>query len=304
MGRVALVFLQIIGYLFSLQPRKVQLFFGSLLGAAFYYLRIRSSIVQQNLSFAFPHSSEKRKEIFRSSYKNLGCLVCEILMVFGGLKRFVRKNVDILGLEHIQEAKRQGRGFFFLSSHLGNWEIMAASGGLLAKADLMLVTKRLKPKWLHEGIEKGRRSCLVQGTYEPKTLRSILSHLKANGAVGFVLDQFTGAPVGVRVPLFGVPVGTSLALATFVKRTGVPVLPVENYRKPDGRWAVIVAPPLKWITDSNSHCELALNTAQYVSVLEKYIVSHPEQWLWIHRRFKGDLTPLRVEEWNEPRVRK
>jgi KDO2-lipid IV(A) lauroyltransferase len=156
---------------------------------------------------------------------------------------------------------------------------------------------------LHQAIEKGRARCGVTATYEPRTLKDVLGRLKKNGTVGFVLDQYTGPPVGVRVPVFGTPVGTSTAIATLAKRTGAVVLPVINYRTPDGRWKVIIRPAIEWVASEDPAFELAQNTARYASELEKDIYAHPDQWLWIHRRFKGELGPLREGEWNEGRAR-
>jgi len=296
MARIIILFLRIFSFVFFLQPRKVQLFWGNSLGSLLFFLKFRAKVI--------PGELQRQEKYFRASYQSLGNLILEILMLFGSMRRFVLSRVDFIGKEHADQVLKEGKGFFFLSSHLGNWEVMAAAGGLIGKFDLMLVTKRLKPEWLHQAITQWRLECQVKATYEPKTVKDILTHLKKNGAVGFVLDQFAGAPIGVRVPLFGVPVGTPLALATLVKRTGTPVLPVQNYRKSDGRWAVVISPPKPWIEHPDSHYELALNTAEYVSVLESHIRENPEQWLWTHRRFKGDLSPLKENEWSIPRVRK
>jgi KDO2-lipid IV(A) lauroyltransferase len=302
-GRVILFFLRTIAYLYSIQPRRWQVRWGNGLGALFYYLRLRQKVVLQNLNFAYPHDELIRNRVFRESYRHLGNLILEILLILGPMKSFVLKYVDLQGLEHLREAKKRGKGVIFLASHLGNWEVMAATGGVLADADLMLVTKHLKPEWIHQAIEKGRLNYGVRATYEPKTLRDVLSHLKKNGTVGFVLDQYAGPPIGVRVPFFGVPVGTSQAVATLAKRTGATVLPVENYRTSEGRWAISILPPLEWKQNTDSQGELALNTAEYAKVIEKSVFAHPGQWLWTHRRFKGDLAPLRAGEWNEPRTR-
>ena len=300
-----LFFLRYLNYFYFIQPRKIQLFWGSALGFVLRMIRLRASTVCANLALVFPDDKAKQKQIFQASYAHLGTLIFEILLVLGGMKKFVAKYVDFTGLEHLKKAQAEGRGVIFLASHLGNWEIMAAVGGVLAEANLLLVTKHLRPEWMHEAIEKGRAQYNVLATYEPKTVKAILSHLKKNGTVGIVLDQYAGAPIGVRVPFLGIPVGTSLGLATLVKRTGAIVLPVENYREPNGRWRVSVHPPLGWIQGpkvSLQH-ELALNTACYINWIEKRILAHPDQWLWTHKRFKGDLSPLREGEWDQIRAR-
>jgi Kdo2-lipid IVA lauroyltransferase/acyltransferase len=303
-GKLIVILLKISGYLFGFQPRRMQLWLGSILGSLLRILQFRASIVRQNIELAFPGQEGIQRSIFKESYKNFGNLILEILLLFGPMRKFVSKYVDVVGIEHWKEARQKGKGVIFLASHMGNWEVMAAAGAVLSKVDLLLVTKLLKPLWLHQAIEEGRRRCNVAGTYEPRTLRDVLSHLKKNGTVGFVLDQYSGPPVGVRVPVFNIPVGTSPVVATLVKRTGAPILPVNNYRKANGRWEIVIGAPIEWKSHENPHFELALNTAQYASIIEKAILAHPAQWLWTHRRFKGDLSPLREGEWSEARVRR
>ena len=169
---------------------------------------------------------------------------------------------------------------------------------------IMLVTKLLKPAWFHAAVEKGRAACGVSATYEPRTMRDVLSHLKANKAIGFVLDQYAGPPVGVRVPVFGIPVGTMTAVAAVARRTGAAVLPVLCYRTEKGRFHVEIRPPVAWEPNEDPDYELAQNTAKYASILQADIYAHPGQWHWTHRRFKGDLSPLRPDEWSGGRARK
>lgn len=305
MSRVIIFLLSILSWLYYLQPHVFRRLWGNALGAALRLTGIRAGVVRQNLAIAFPTADkEMQKKQFLEAYRHLGNLVLEILLLFGPMKAFTLRFGELKGVENWRSAKEAGKGVIFLSSHVGNWETMAAVGSLHGGMDLMLVTKHLKPEWLHRSIESGRRRCGVLATYEPKTLRDVLGHLKKNGTVGFVLDQYAGPPVGVRVPVFGVPVSTSTAVAMLAKRTGAAVLPVVNYRTPDGHLVVDVRPPLEWLGDSDSACELAKNTAHYAKKVEDDIITHPDQWLWTHRRFKGDLSPLREGEWSNGRPRK
>lgn len=116
--------------------------------------------------------------------------------------------------------------------------------------------------------------------------------LKNNQIVGFVMDQYAGAPVGARVPFFGVPVGSHTALAALALRTDVPVLPAIAIRKPDGRYLLRFDPILETIQHEDPKEAVLLNTAQYVKHTEGWIKEFPLQWMWVHRRWKGDLSPL------------
>jgi KDO2-lipid IV(A) lauroyltransferase len=264
-------------------------------------------VIQQNMDIAYPGDRPEdrryRARLLAEHYEHFSRLFFEVLQLFGPMRSFVRRDAEVLGYEHLEAALAGGRGAIALSSHLGNWEVLAAAAAVHRGARPLLVTKKLKPAWLHWAIEAGRARCGVSGTYEPKTYRDVLAHLKSNGVVGVVLDQYAGAPVGVRVPLFGVPVGTHTVVALLAKRTGAPVHPAHAVRQADGKFRVGIGPAIEWISDPNPNREIALNTANYAAILEKAIRAQPDQWLWTHRRFKGDLGPVRPGEWEGRRPR-
>lgn len=304
MGLLILPLLRTLAWISYLQPAFLR---EAWLGGVAAILRVtgfRERVVLQNLDYAFPGAeAEPRKAgLARENYRHFARLALEILYLFGPMRSFCLSRARLSGKAHWDAAKARGKGVIFLASHVGNWEVMAARGAL-SGIEIMLVTKHLKPEWLHQAIEAGRATCGVRGTYEPRTLKDVLGELKRGGTVGFVLDQYAGPPVGVRVPFFGVPVGTATIIATLARRTGATVLPVFNHRNTDGTFDVDIQPPAPWIVDPNPTRELALNTAAYSRVIEKHILEFPEQWLWIHRRFKGDLSPLRADEWDAGRAR-
>ncbi|MEK6704546.1 MAG: lysophospholipid acyltransferase family protein [Bdellovibrionota bacterium] len=309
MGKIISPFLYmvlwILGWLYYLQPRLVRSFMGWMLGMVLRSLSMRSEVIRENLSYAYPHhsASEATKALFNQAYIHLGNLVLEIFLLFGPMKFFVRKHCRIKGLDYWRDAKSKGRGVIFLSSHVGNWEIMAAAGALLGGVDILLVTKRLKPEWFHKIVEKSRTGCGVSGTYEPRTYRDVISHLRNNGTVGIVIDQYAGPPVGVRVPFFGVPVSTHTIVAALAKRTGALVLPVVSYWDAGGCFIIDMMPPLDWVSSEDRAYEIAANTAAYAKEIERHIYMYPDQWIWTHKRFKGDLSPLGKDEWCRGRSR-
>ena len=268
----------------------VRSFFGFFLGTFFYLTRFRFQVVRANWERFVPHPS---RFLIMASYYHFGCLCCELLLLpLGRLKQYVLKHVTVVGSEHLLAAHRAGRGFICVVAHSGNWEIMAAACTLKFQVPLLIVTKSIKPKWLHRLITSGRAQCGVQATYEPQTMRDILAAFKRGDAIGVVLDQYVGPPVGVRVPFFGVPVGTASVVAVLAKRYQVPVLLIENWRS-FSEHHIVVHPP--FVLEQGSLGEL---TAQYVGAVESAIDRHPAQWLWTHRRFKGNLGPLESGEWD------
>jgi KDO2-lipid IV(A) lauroyltransferase len=302
------IILGVISWLFYLQPRSLRVFWGRSLGALLRWKGMRRGVIEQNLKIAFPAESEDfRRSLADRAYEHLGRLFLELVYLFGPLPSVIRNEAVLLGQENWRAANALGKGVIFISSHVGNWEIMSGSGAMLGGIPLMIVTKQLKPAWLHAIIERGRRRASYSATYEPRTMKDVLRHLNSGGTVGFVMDQYSGPPVGVRVPVFGVPVGTPAAIAMLAKRTGAPVLPVVNYRREDGKYVSDIRPEIAWkpaAEGEDPRIEIGENTARFAQVLEKDIYAHPEQWLWTHRRFKGDLGPLRSGEWLEGRSRR
>jgi KDO2-lipid IV(A) lauroyltransferase len=266
---------------------------GALLGSILAKFGFRTKVAAANLKLAFPElSEEQRADLLRRHYAHLGILFLEMFRSFFRFDRFVERFSDIEGEEHLRAALAKDKGLFVVSGHLGNWEILTASGPVIFSTGVTMVTKELKPKWLHRAILVTRELIGVKMACEPKTMQGILRALKRKEIVGWVMDQYTGAPVGARVPFFGIPVGSHTALAALALRTGTPVLPAISYRKPNGRFTIRFEPEFQLMEHEDQDTAVILNTANYVKHIEAWVREFPEQWMWIHRRWKGDLSPL------------
>lgn len=289
----SLIILKLIGWFFSFFPRKAFLFLGRGLGKILRATNFRSSVAEENLKKAFPYFDANQRQMFlKEFYQELGITFLELLSSFYRFPRFVEKFADVEGKENLQKVLDQGKGAFVMTAHIGNWEYLCVTGPEFFRTPVTMVTKTLKPDWFHRVVSLTRELTGVKMACEPKTMPAILRALKKNEIVGFVMDQYTGAPVGARVPFFGTPVGSHTALATLAIRTDVPVVPAIAVRKPDGRYLVRFDPPFETIQEENQELAILKNTAQYVKHTENWIKEFPYQWMWIHRRFKGDLSPL------------
>ena len=155
MGKMIVIILRLIAYAYYFLPRYLQLKLGNALGWILYFSGYRSRVIQENLVRAFPDHPAKQKEVFQKFHFHLGNLFLEILLLFGPMKSFVKKYVEVIGAEHIQEAQKKGKGIIFQANHLGNWEVSSAASSPYLEQGVMLVTKVLKPKWLHDAFEVG-----------------------------------------------------------------------------------------------------------------------------------------------------
>lgn len=288
-----LIFFKLIGFFLSFFPRSLFLAAGRGLGNILSFCGFRKRVVEENLALAFPEKSQgEMQSLTREIYRELGTLFLEILRSFYRFDDLLRRHTDFCGEEHLRDALAEGKGVFVLSAHLGNWELLTISGPWRFFSSVTMVTKKLKPDWLHRIIEVTRQLLGVRMAVEPKTMQDILKALRRKEMVGFVMDQYAGAPVGARVPFFGKAVGSHTALAALALRTGAPVVPALAIRQTNGRYLIRFDPVLPTLTHEDPDQAILLNTAAYVRHTEAWIREFPSQWLWIHRRWKGDLSPL------------
>jgi KDO2-lipid IV(A) lauroyltransferase len=164
---------------------------------------------------------------------------------------------------------------------------MMVAAGAMSGMPLTMVTKHLKPEWLHKKVEASRLSVGVKGAYEPRTLPVVMRALRDGASVGFVMDQYAGPPIGIPVPFFGVKVGTLAAVGTLANRTGAAVVPVKTYRDEKGVVHVCVEPMIEMPQDSDDEA----TTARLAAKVEQWVREYPAQWLWVHRRFKNVVWP-------------
>ncbi len=264
-------------------PRRLELFLGRILGLLLRCCSFRTKIVRANLSLAYKDKEASKIEI--NNYIHYGRLIFELLHIpFDGL-RFAKKNVRVEGYEHIERALSKGKGVFLLSAHTGYWEIMSVMAAIYC-LPIYIVTKYFRIKLLDRIWVKSRESYGVKLINETKSAREIIKALKNNGAVGFVMDQFMGPPNGVRVNFFSHPAWSMSSLAWFVAHTGASVVPVFNHRNSDGTFTIKVLEEIKFARTGSDDGDIIYNTQIYNDVVEQAIREYPDQWLWIHRRWK------------------
>ena len=276
----------------SLLPPKIIEAMGGGIGFLFIKFGFRQRIVRENFRRAFPDADAVfLRELESKNYRHYGRLLLEFLRSFCGFGRFLERHCIIEGEENLREALKKGKGVLVMTAHLGNWEVLPSHGSHVLKVPVTMVTKRLKPAWFHDLAEGARGSLGTRMAYEPRTLQTVLHALRRREIVGFAIDQFAGSPVGARVPFFDIPVGTNTVLAVLAQRTGAPVVPGFALRLPGGRFRIVFLPELP-VVQGKDEASIIAATANYNLLVEEWVRKFPDQWMWIHRRWKGDLSPL------------
>jgi len=255
--------------------RRMALLYTRLLDLAIPRLR---RIARQNLAFALPDRDAERitDGVFRS--------IARMLVAFARFLSIRRDNVAgwirCEGMEHYEDGLRAGRGVLFATAHLGNWELSAYAHALLA-APMNVVVRPLDNPLIDRLVERRRSLSGNRPIFKKDYARAILKALAANQAVGILIDQNATPESGVFVDFFGVPACAGAGFAKLAARSGAAVIPgFALWSEGEQRYILRFYPPIPMTGDA------AADTQAVQSQLESVIREHPDQWLWIHRRWK------------------
>jgi KDO2-lipid IV(A) lauroyltransferase len=268
-------------------PPQIRIVIGKFLGLTWFYLvRLRRKVAYENVSRCFPEWSEEKKwDVVRQSYIHMGLTGAEVLAMARSTTDDWTDHFEFEGLDNIRSAIDKGRGVFILTLHLGNGDL--ATVGLKSKGiGLHVISKEFKSKWLNDFWFQSRKNFGTQFIADRGSSIGILRVLKSNGVIGFMIDQFMGPPLGIKTQFFGHDTGTAKSLALLAGRSGAAVVPMYSFRKPNGKLCIVAWPEIPFVNSTNTDETILRMTQGYNDVVESIIRQHPEQWMWVHRRWK------------------
>jgi KDO2-lipid IV(A) lauroyltransferase len=242
--------------------------------------RLRRTALR-NLALALPELSEaERRRIADGMFVSLGRMAAIFARLPGLNERNISRWIRYEGREHFQRALERGRGVLFAAAHLGNWELSAFAHGLLSGP--MDVVARPLDNPLLERLVRRRRALSGNRILDKKdAARAVLKALKANRAVGILIDQNAAPEEGVFVEFFGLKACAGAAFARLAARSGAAVIPgFALWSEAERRYVLRFYPPVQITGD------VAADTQRLHRLLESVIRRFPDQWLWMHRRWK------------------
>jgi KDO2-lipid IV(A) lauroyltransferase len=241
-----------------------------------------------NLRLAFPDWSEtERRAVMKGMTRNLGWMAAE----FARLPRYTRKNIERVvvldGHENFLAGQSRGKGVLYLTGHIGAWELSSYAHALYG-FPLHYMARPLDNVRLNVLVNEYRGRSGNSPIFKNESARLMLRVLKEAGTVGILADQNTMPAEGAFVDFFGTPACTTTGLARVALHTGAAVVPGyaywdENMRK----YRLRFEPPVELIRTGNTERDVLENTARFTKVIEEIIRKHPEQWVWIHARWKN-----------------
>lgn len=275
------------GTVFRVLPKRTSLFLGKIMGRSLYYVTPgRRNLSLDNIRHAFAGEFDENKvrEMALSSFGYLGMNVAEFFRLPDLTLKDVERYTSITGEGNLAEALAAGNGVLVLSSHLGSWDMLSA-GLALRGYPLSLITKVSRSEALNRIWMGYRRQLGMQLLMGRGTMKESFRDLKKGRMVGFALDQNARRREGVFVPFFGREACTITSLALMARRTGVPVLPIYIYREGDMH-RIVIDEPIIHGNIEDAETDIFERTRSYVRWTEKVIREHPEQWTWLHDRWK------------------
>jgi Kdo2-lipid IVA lauroyltransferase/acyltransferase len=277
-------FIKILGIL----PRPLARAFAIALSQLVYLLHFRlRQVGMRNLAMVFPEKSlRERKRILRGEFTSLGRQLAELCQ----FPRYTAENVDDVvvydGLENYECAYARGKGVLFLTAHFGAWELSAFAHSLHGHR-VNIVMRPMDNEYLDRLLQRYRTMHGNKVVPKDDFVRGLLAAMKAGETVGILMDTNMTPPQGVFVDFFGIPACTASGLARIALRTDAAVVPgFTIWDAKLGKYRLRFDPALQLIRTGELEADIVANTQMFTSVIEDYVRKYPEQWLWVHRRWK------------------
>jgi KDO2-lipid IV(A) lauroyltransferase len=190
----------------------------------------------------------------------------------------------------MRAALARGRGVVSPIAHLGNWELQGVATAPLIGSSAVIARPLDNPA-LDRRLVSFRTSTGNVVVYKKKALAQILKTLREGRVVAVMLDQNVQAKDGIFVRFFGRPACTTTVAAALAIKTGCPIVPAHCVRRADGRYRMVYGPLVEWTGSGRRDEDIAALTQQLTSIIEGWVRESPEQWLWLHRRWKTQPFP-------------
>ena len=272
-------------------PWALGVWIGKHVGSLYYLLDPKHrglAIRHLERAFGDTKASQRIKQIAWDSYQNMGRSIAESIYLPAMDRTAVQQFVDLEGLEHYVAARLLGKGVIILTAHLGNWEIIPKAFQSVGYC-IHAVVRPLDNPYLDRIVQDWRTKNGMGVINKRTDVHKIMSLLRGGETVGFLLDQNTAESDAVFVDFFGQQAATHKGPAVLALRSGAAVIPVFTIRE-GTRHKIMISKPLSIVRTKSNANNILQATALFTKTIESYVARYPEQWLWMHRRWKTQQT--------------
>jgi KDO2-lipid IV(A) lauroyltransferase len=259
-------------------------FFGSI---GFFLMKNRRKIAIKNLTFAFPEKpTVEITKIAKGSFQNLGITFFELFAMSSLSDDELRKMIDFGdGLDLINTVNSRGKGMMFLSGHFGNWELIAYSVGVFTNLPITIIVKPQANEFADKFLNRYRTSRGNKIVSMYNAAKTIITVVKNKETIALLADQSATKNKDVFVDFFGYPASTFKVVGELAIRYQIPIIMGVATRQPNGKYKAELV-ELKYDDLENSLDGVYKLTERHTKLLEDFIRKAPEQWAWMHNRWK------------------
>lgn len=281
--------LEMFARLFQVLPHNQAMALGRTLGSTIRILgKKKALLARSNLEQAYPElgGTENLDQLLLAIYRHFGQVGAEFLRFPVMKEEWLKEHVRVSGLDHVFSLLKEGKGILAFSAHFGNWELAIKRLSLEIPEKIHVVIRRIKDPAVHEFIRDYReRFGGAVSILQDRGAGPMIRILKKNGIVVTVLDQNAGVDEGVFTPYFGRPAATYTSVARLSYKLEIPLLPVFDARISRTDHHVQLGPPMV-VPDLPEEEAVKQLTNQCTAKIESMVRQYPEQWIWMHNRWK------------------
>jgi KDO2-lipid IV(A) lauroyltransferase len=282
---------------------------GKLLGTLAFYVDVpHRRIVRRNLTFIYPDWPPKKiRRLSKRVFQNLGITITGILQMTCFSKEEILGKVKIHGIDNMIDALKEGKGVILISAHLGSWEMVPLLSPLHLNTPINVVARKLRFDFINNIIVNLRTRFGCRVIDKEDALPQMQKALRRGEILGIMIDQGTRTKESVGITFLGRKVRATPAASLLALRCKSPVVPAFCVRDADGELKLFIDPPLKLLRTRDLRADLKTNTQIMTDVVEKAVHNHPEQWFWVHKRWKKyypELYPEYIARRKRRRIRK
>jgi KDO2-lipid IV(A) lauroyltransferase len=285
--------LRILLFFLGGMPKRLFPKLGSGVGTAMYHFMPRlkrTGIGNMKKAFGSTFPDPKAKALIKANLKNIAHNILESSSFYYAAdpRAFFDKNISVQGVEHLENALRKGKGVFAVSAHLGSFPLLGAKMAAMGYPCWMLYKdleniylKNLYKLWMHNlGVR------IIPSKPRRLSASESIKALKKNGVILLFIDQNPRRKYGVYVQFFGYDVPTFSGPVVMALKTGAAIVPMYIHRNADVTETITIQPEIHLTKSGDSSQDIAQNLRSIQKIYEDWIKQHPDQWWWIHRRFR------------------
>ena len=254
----------------------------------------RRTLAVNNIASASDYPWSRRpRSVARASFLHMAQNMVEFARMADMTPRKIMERVQLVGIQHLDEPLSRGKGVLLLTAHLGNWEFVGAIY-VARLGPLAVVARSLKNPLVDDLINRLRASSGMKVIPHRNSSRAIIKALGKGETVAVLLDHSSLRREAVFVDFFGRPAATNYGLALLARKTGVPVVPAYSVRITPRLHRAYVMPEIPVNPSNEEAADIEEITGRFNAAIEEMVAAHPEQWLWVHDRWKRRPLPEEV----------